>query len=92
MDPVTALTLASAEEVIVPFAVGGGLLVAIISIISSTVRATVISREREQTRRELAAYVAEGSISPEDAEKLLAAGETGGRKRRRSCCKDSASV
>ncbi len=27
--------------------------------------------EREQSRREIAAYVAEGSISPEDATKLL---------------------
>ncbi|MFG0241487.1 MAG: hypothetical protein ACF8R9_01745 [Phycisphaerales bacterium JB054] len=29
---------------------------------------------REESRREIAAYVAEGSMSPEDAEKLLAAG------------------
>jgi len=28
----------------------------------------------EESRREIAAYVAEGSMSPEDAEKLLAAG------------------
>lgn len=30
------------------------------------------TREKERTRREIAAYVAEGSISPEDAERLLA--------------------
>ncbi|QKK07762.1 MAG: hypothetical protein HND58_05975 [Planctomycetota bacterium] len=28
---------------------------------------------REESRREIAAYVAEGSMSPEDAEKILAA-------------------
>lgn len=32
---------------------------------------------REETRREIAAYVAEGSISPEDAAKLMAAGTEG---------------
>lgn len=32
------------------------------------------AKEREQTRREVAAYVAEGSMTPEDAERLLKAG------------------
>lgn len=32
---------------------------------------------REETRREIAAYVAEGSISPDDAAKLMAAGVEG---------------
>lgn len=31
------------------------------------------TREKEQTKREIAAYVAEGSISPDDAARLLAA-------------------
>lgn len=30
-------------------------------------------RAREETRREVAAYVAEGSMTPEDAERILAA-------------------
>lgn len=30
--------------------------------------------ERERTRREIAAYVAEGTISPTDAERLIEAG------------------
>jgi len=38
-------------------------------IASSIVRG---QREREKTRREVAAYVAEGSINPEEAERLLA--------------------
>jgi len=33
--------------------------------------AVLNTRQREQTRREVAAYVAEGSISAEDAEKIL---------------------
>jgi len=36
------------------------------------VRSIVKAREHEMTRREIAAYVAEGSISPEDAVALLA--------------------
>ncbi len=32
------------------------------------------SKEREQTKREIAAYVAEGSMTPEEGERLLAAG------------------
>lgn len=32
------------------------------------------TREREQSRREIAAYVAEGSMSPADGERLIAAG------------------
>ena len=32
------------------------------------------SKEREQTRREVAAYVAEGSMTPEQGERLLSAG------------------
>jgi len=31
-------------------------------------------RLREQTRQELAAYVAEGSMTPEDAERIIKAG------------------
>ncbi len=33
------------------------------------------SKEREQTKREVAAYVAEGSMTPEEGERLLAAGD-----------------
>lgn len=32
------------------------------------------NNEREKTRREIAAYVAEGSMTPEEGERLLAAG------------------
>ena len=35
------------------------------------------TQAREETRREIAAYVAEGSISPEDGAKLMAAGVEG---------------
>lgn len=35
------------------------------------------TQAREETRREIAAYVAEGSISPDDAAKLLSVGAEG---------------
>lgn len=68
------LTLAAAQEVIPIVAVSGGLAFAIIYVIISTISSTLKSRYREQSRREIAAYVAEGSISPDDAAKLLSAG------------------
>ncbi|MDX9911985.1 MAG: hypothetical protein RBS39_09150 [Phycisphaerales bacterium] len=43
-------------------------------IVSRHFHLTAKSRHREQTRREIAAYVAEGSITPGDATRLLAAG------------------
>jgi len=39
------------------------------------------TRSHEQSRREIAAYVAEGSLTPDDAERLLNAGKKAkGRK------------
>ncbi len=69
------LTLARIDEEVL-------ILVAIVSFVAiclavlSTVRKTVEIKQREETRREVAAYVAEGSIKPEDAAILLGVGET----------------
>jgi hypothetical protein len=60
-----------------------GVGVAIVAIISSTIRRVVTARQIEQSRREIAAYVAEGSMSAEDGQKLLAAGKGAGN---RGCC------
>ena len=46
-----------------------GCSVAIIAIIAGT----VASGQREKTRREIAAYVAEGNITPEDGERMMRA-------------------
>ena len=54
-------------------AIGGSFLVAIFGIIFWAVKESSETREREATKREIAAYIAEGSISPEDAEKILKA-------------------
>ena len=51
--------------------VGG--TVVVIWVIAATIDSIVKARGRERSRRELSAYVAEGSISPVDAERLLKA-------------------
>lgn len=48
--------------------------IVVVSVVKAIANATVgIARER--TRREIAAFIAEGSLSPEQGEKLMAAGK-----------------
>ncbi|MGD9693253.1 MAG: hypothetical protein AB7G17_09030 [Phycisphaerales bacterium] len=63
----------SGEEILKLVAISGGLLIAALAIIFGSTKSMVKAKEREQTKRELAAYVAEGSMRPEDAEKILKA-------------------
>ena len=58
-------------------AIGGGLLTGIIAIISGNIRKAMQTREREETKRELAAYVAEGTMTPETAERMLRSDQKG---------------
>jgi hypothetical protein len=46
-------------------------LIAIISIVMSTIKSIVNNAARERSRREIAAYIAEGSMTPEQGERLL---------------------
>jgi hypothetical protein len=59
-------------------ALGGGFLVALVAIITSAVQKIAQTKAREESRREIAAYVAEGTISPDDATKMLNAGSLAG--------------
>ncbi|MFG0305232.1 MAG: hypothetical protein ACF8Q5_03345 [Phycisphaerales bacterium JB040] len=54
---------------IVLYAVGGG--IAIIAIVFGSISGVAKTQAREKTKREIAAYVAEGSITPEDAKKII---------------------
>ena len=71
MTLIDAIPLAYNEATsdIVLYAVGGG--IAIIAIIFSTMSGVAKTQAREKTKRELAAYVAEGSITPDDAKKII---------------------
>ncbi|MHC4273444.1 MAG: hypothetical protein ACYSUR_07210 [Planctomycetota bacterium] len=53
------------------FTIGGS--VAIVGIVAASITSVAVNRAREKTRREIAAYVAEGSIEPEKAVELLKA-------------------
>lgn len=59
--------------VIVAIIFGGAFGVAIIAIIAEAIQKVLQTRAREQTKREIAAYIAEGSISPEDGMRLVEA-------------------
>jgi len=61
------------SDVLVPVLIAGGI---VFSVAVKTIGSTIRSTARERTRREIAAYIAEGSISPEQGERLMRAGES----------------
>ncbi len=65
------LTLAAVDEKQIVLL--GGVVIALVAIVFSFVRGMVLGTARERSRREIAAYVAEGSITPDDAERILKA-------------------
>ncbi|MCI0631017.1 MAG: hypothetical protein L0Y44_10245 [Phycisphaerales bacterium] len=63
------------EDMLIPLtAIICGSVIAVVAIIFTAVRAMVVSRNKEQTKRELAAYVAEGSLDPDKAVSMINAG------------------
>lgn len=56
---------------------GGAFTVAIVAIVADSIRKAAQTRAKEQSRREIAAYVAEGSISPDDGVRMMEAGSVG---------------
>jgi hypothetical protein len=81
-EAVNVLAALESGDAIPIIAISGGLLVALIGIIGATIRGTLGTRAREQTKRELAAYIAEGTMRPEDAERILTSDARAGKK----CC------
>ena len=67
-------SLADDPELIIPIVIFVlGAPIAVIAIVFSTVAGTIRYRTREHTRREIAAYIAEGSITADEGERLLKA-------------------
>jgi len=64
------VTLARIDDEALVLMLGLGTL-ALVFYVVHCVRKILETRAREQTKREIAAYVAEGSISPQDAAKML---------------------
>jgi hypothetical protein len=64
------------EDVLIPLIIfGTGTVIAVIAILTCSVRKMVVSSNVERSRREIAAYIAEGSMTPEEGERLLSAGK-----------------
>ncbi len=82
------LTLADALDklVVMPnsmFLIGG--TIAVVAIVFGSVTKIMVGRARERTRREIAAYVAEGSIDPDKAVEMLNAGKSADDKSCGTC-------
>ena len=67
-------SLANNPGLLIPIiAISGGFLVAIIAIVSGCLKEMAVNSERQKSLREISAYIAEGSMTPEQGEKLIAA-------------------
>lgn len=71
MGGFTLASLSGNELEMVTMIMWVGGMIALFSVLLTTVRGMHRTKEVEKSRRELAAYVAEGTISPEDAERLM---------------------
>jgi Tfp pilus assembly protein PilV len=69
--PMTTFLALDENAAILIVAIG---VIGAVFYIIKTVKDVKQTREREQTKREIAAYVAEGTIRPDDAAKILNAG------------------
>ncbi len=59
------------EDIFIPFLIASSI---IIGLAIQALRSVLQTAARERSRREIAAYIAEGSISPEQGERLMRAG------------------
>ncbi|MFG0305233.1 MAG: hypothetical protein ACF8Q5_03350 [Phycisphaerales bacterium JB040] len=72
VDLLDTLPLAFDQNDIPVFAIVGGLAFATVAVIFSTIASMANKKQEEETKREIAAYVAEGSMTPDDAERIIA--------------------
>lgn len=66
-------TLGSVGDEIAIIAVVGGLTLGFLSMVGCFIRSVYKTRAREHTKREIAAYIAEGTMTPEDGERIIKA-------------------
>lgn len=71
-----SLPLVLASDDIVKIAMIGGLIIAIISIVGGFIRRMYAESERGKTQREIAAYIAEGTMTPEEGARLMQTANT----------------
>ncbi len=70
-DNASTIIDAMGDNFVVAIVFGVGGVIAILGIIFGSMTSISKNKETEKTKRELAAYVAEGSMTPSDAERLL---------------------
>lgn len=63
------------DDLILPLIIAGSIL---IGMFFKGVTRIITSSARERTKREIAAYIAEGSMTPEQGERILKAGDRSG--------------
>ncbi|MEL7472686.1 MAG: hypothetical protein AAGK04_05150 [Planctomycetota bacterium] len=69
-------TLAGIENNLIPLvAIVGGLFIGLIVIIAVFTTEAAKTKRKQETARELAAYVAEGSMTTDEAERILRAAD-----------------
>ncbi len=71
MNAPTALAISG--EMIAVIAIVGAFVMILVGVLSSTISRVYRTRERERTKREVAAYVAEGSMTPDEGERIIKA-------------------
>ena len=76
------MRLVEKDTIIPVLGVVFGCSIAIVGIIAGAMRKSSQTKARERTRSEIAAYIAEGSMTPEEGERLLNAGP----QERKGCC------
>ncbi len=50
---------------------GGSALIVVVAIFASMIKRVSVNSEHEKSRREIAAYIAEGSMTPDDGVRLM---------------------
>ncbi len=61
------------DDLVPIIAIVSGCVIALVWIVLATISETMKQSNRERSRREIAAYIAEGSMTPDQGERLLKA-------------------
>lgn len=72
----SALSESFAHYLLPVVAIVAGTIIASFAIVCGVMHSVAVKKSRENTKRELAAYVAEGTIQPDDAVRIMAVGLT----------------
>jgi hypothetical protein len=71
-----AISDPTSDDIVKIIAVSGSLFIAVVAIVFGTITGAVKNAQRERSRRDIAAFVAEGSMTADEGERLLKAGAT----------------